>query len=140
MSAPSERTGWTTASSSAAPRLTVITWSDTSIRWGAAFRTTRSSGQDDLVRIIACSVRIDTYLMNYLLFNMILLFVFSCVCLHADRRPDERSANLAKFKAKQVSHVILCKKILSREFAFLFIEVTCLSTIYECTNTDTIMN
>ena len=61
---------------------------------------------------------------------MILLFVFSCVCLHADRRPDERSANLAKFKAKEVSHVILCKKILSREFAFLFIEVTCFTFIH----------
>ena len=73
VSAPSERTGWTTASSSAAPRLTVITWSDTSIRWGAAFRTTRSSGQDDLVRIIACSVRIDTYRMNYLTW-------FCCLC------------------------------------------------------------
>ncbi len=32
------------------------------------------------------------------------LFCFcSCVCLHADRRPEERSANLAKFKAKQVT-------------------------------------
>lgn len=38
---------------------------------------------------------------------------FSCVCLHADRRPDERTANLAKFKAKQ-ARFLICTDVAAR--------------------------
>jgi len=38
---------------------------------------------------------------------------FSCVCLHGDRKPQERKANLEKFKSKQVKFLI-CTDVAAR--------------------------
>jgi len=38
---------------------------------------------------------------------------FSCVCLHGDRKPHERKANLEKFKSKQVKFLI-CTDVAAR--------------------------
>ncbi|XP_039437758.1 ATP-dependent RNA helicase Ddx1-like [Culex pipiens pallens] len=38
---------------------------------------------------------------------------YSCVCLHGDRKPQERKANLEKFKAKQVKFLI-CTDVAAR--------------------------
>lgn len=38
---------------------------------------------------------------------------YSCVCLHADRRPQERTANLEAFKRKQVNFLI-CTDVAAR--------------------------
>jgi len=38
---------------------------------------------------------------------------FSCVCLHGDRKPQERKANLEKFKAKEVRFLI-CTDVAAR--------------------------
>jgi ATP-dependent RNA helicase DDX1 len=37
----------------------------------------------------------------------------SCVCLHADRRPEERRENLDKFKSKEVQFLI-CTDVAAR--------------------------
>ena len=38
---------------------------------------------------------------------------FSCVCLHGDRKPDERKSNLEKFKSKKVKFLI-CTDVAAR--------------------------
>lgn len=38
---------------------------------------------------------------------------FSCVCLHGDRKPQERKSNLEKFKAKKVKYLI-CTDVAAR--------------------------
>lgn len=38
---------------------------------------------------------------------------FSCVCLHGDRRPAERKANLEKFKRQEVKFLI-CTDVAAR--------------------------
>lgn len=38
---------------------------------------------------------------------------YSCVCLHGDRKPQERKANLEKFKAKNCKFLI-CTDVAAR--------------------------
>ena len=60
--------------------------------------------------IIFCRTKIDCdNLENYLNFKGKLVSSnnpYTCVCLHADRSPQERISNLEKFKKKQVKFLI----------------------------------
>jgi ATP-dependent RNA helicase DDX1 len=38
---------------------------------------------------------------------------YTCVCLHGDRKPQERKANLEAFKAKQVKFLV-CTDVAAR--------------------------
>ena len=62
--------------------------------------------------IIFCRTKIDCdNLENYL--KKINSNEFSCVCLHADRAPNERKANLQSFKDKRVKYLI-CTDVAAR--------------------------
>lgn len=62
--------------------------------------------------IIFCRTKIDCdNLENYL--RQVGGIDFSCVCLHGDRAPNERKANLQKFKDKKVKYLI-CTDVAAR--------------------------
>jgi len=47
---------------------------------------------------------------------------FSCVCLHGDRKPQERKENLEIFKRKEVSKEKKCRQLkLSVKLCYIYI-------------------
>ncbi|KAJ2942815.1 hypothetical protein O0L34_g15002 [Tuta absoluta] len=63
--------------------------------------------------IIFCRTKLDCDNLERYLKTYSSTYGFSCVCLHGDRKPNERKANLEKFKSQQVKFLI-CTDVAAR--------------------------
>ena len=93
---------------------------DTPEAWSEAVKVMKTTYCVSAIRkfkmdhgILFCRTKLDCDNLERHLKSLNDFKTFSCVCLHGDRRPDERKANLEKFKRKDVKFLI-CTDVAAR--------------------------